>query len=106
MLGRILLTGLLAATLMFAQGKKGGGSRGPDMPSVPFSGGNRLDRISDMLKLTKDQKEKTITAPGLSDVLTAEQKKAFAALKGQLVPASIFPAPTRRPGRPARPRCR
>jgi Spy/CpxP family protein refolding chaperone len=57
MLGRILLTGLLTATLMFAQGKKGSSSRGPDMPSVPFSGGNRLDRISDLLKLTKDQKK-------------------------------------------------
>jgi hypothetical protein len=55
MSGRILLTGLLAATLMFAQGKKGS-SRGPDLPNVSF-GGNRLDRISEVLKLTKDQKK-------------------------------------------------
>jgi hypothetical protein len=56
MTGRILFTGLLAATLMFAQGKKGGGSRSPDVPNIGPST-NRLDRISEMLKLTKDQKK-------------------------------------------------
>jgi hypothetical protein len=55
MTGRLLLTGLLAATLMFAQGKKNSSS-GPNIPNVPFSG-NRLDRIADMLKLNKDQKK-------------------------------------------------
>lgn len=57
MTARIVSIGLLAATLMFAQGKKGGGSNGSNIPSVPFSGGNRLDRISEMLKLNKDQKK-------------------------------------------------
>jgi len=57
MLSRILLTGLLMSTLMFAQGKKGGGSRGPDMPNVGTAGSTRLDRISELLKLSKDQKK-------------------------------------------------
>lgn len=57
MFARILLAGLLAATLVFAQGKKGGGSRGPDLPAGSFGAVNKLDRISEMLKLTKDQKK-------------------------------------------------
>ena len=61
MLLRILLTGLLMSTLMFAQGgkqggKQGGTSKGPDMPSV-MGGSTRLDRISELLKLSKDQKK-------------------------------------------------
>ena len=58
MLGRILLTGLLAATMIFAQGKKGGGGgRGPNLPDGNFGATSRLDRISDALKLSKDQKK-------------------------------------------------
>jgi hypothetical protein len=58
MLARILLTGLLMSTLIFAQGKKGGGgSKGPDLPNVGMGGSTRLDRISEMLKLNKDQKK-------------------------------------------------
>ena len=61
MLARILLTGLLATTLMLAQGKKGGGGKGgPDLPNVGFAG-NRIDRIAEMLKLTKDQKKELKT---------------------------------------------
>jgi len=55
---RILLLGLLAATVVLAQGKKGGGGgRGPDIPNVGFGGGTPLDRITEMLKLDKDQKK-------------------------------------------------
>jgi hypothetical protein len=61
MLYKLILTGILAGTLMFAQ-RGGGGGRGAsggggNMPSIPFGGGSRLDRISEALKLTKDQKK-------------------------------------------------
>jgi Spy/CpxP family protein refolding chaperone len=61
MLTRILLAGFLASTLVFAQrgGGGGGGSRGGGggVPSMGFGGGTRLDRMSDALKLSKDQKK-------------------------------------------------
>jgi Spy/CpxP family protein refolding chaperone len=61
MLTRILLAGLLASTLVFAQrgGGGGGGSRGGGggVPSMGFGGGTRLDRMSEALKLSKDQKK-------------------------------------------------
>jgi Spy/CpxP family protein refolding chaperone len=60
MLARILLAGLLASTLVFAQrGGGGGGSRGGGggMPGGGFAPGTRLDRMSEMLKLSKDQKK-------------------------------------------------
>jgi hypothetical protein len=58
MFKRLLFTGLLAATLIYAQrgGGKGGGSKGPDMPTGSFTA-SRLDRISTMLTLNKDQKK-------------------------------------------------
>src|ERR1039457_6089326 len=62
MLSRILLVGLLASTLALAQrgggGGGGGGSRGGGggMPGMGF-GGTRLDRLSEALKLSKDQKK-------------------------------------------------
>jgi Spy/CpxP family protein refolding chaperone len=60
MLSRILLAGLLTAMLAFAQrgGGGGGGERGGDsiMPRMNFTG-TRLDRLSDALKLSKDQKK-------------------------------------------------
>jgi Spy/CpxP family protein refolding chaperone len=58
MLSRILLAGLLASALAFAQGGRGaggGGRGGANMPSMPFNG-TKLDRMSDALKLSKDQK--------------------------------------------------
>jgi Spy/CpxP family protein refolding chaperone len=57
MLNRILLAGLLAAALGFAQRGGGGGGKngGSNMPNIPFSG-TRLDRMSEALKLSKDQK--------------------------------------------------
>jgi len=60
---RILLIGFLAATLVFAQGKKGGGGSrgGPDIPQGSFTQ-SRLDRISTMLNLDKDQKKNLKTA--------------------------------------------
>src|ERR1035441_8299691 len=57
MLTRILLAGLLASTLAFAQrgGGGGGGRGGSDMPSMGFAG-TRLDRIAHGLTLSKGQK--------------------------------------------------
>jgi Spy/CpxP family protein refolding chaperone len=58
MITRILLGGLFASTLVFAQGGRGGGSRGGgDMAPKMMSSGTRIDRVSDALKLTKDQKK-------------------------------------------------
>jgi Spy/CpxP family protein refolding chaperone len=58
MLTRILLAGLFASTLVFAQGGRGGGSRGGgDMAPMMMSSGTRIDHLSDALKLTKDQKK-------------------------------------------------
>ena len=58
MLSRILLAGLLASTLVFAQRGGGGGGRGGNstMSNMTF-GGSRLDRLGDALKLTKDQRK-------------------------------------------------
>jgi uncharacterized membrane protein len=59
MLTRILLTGLLASTLVFGQRGGGGGSRGggSNMPSTSFGPGTRLDRLTEAVKLSKDQKK-------------------------------------------------
>ena len=70
MLTKLLLTGLLATTLVFAQRGGGGGMGGDSMGGGGggMSGGGggmgggmthqtRMDRISDMLKLNKDQKK-------------------------------------------------
>jgi uncharacterized membrane protein len=65
MLSRILLAGLLASTLVFAQrGGGGGGGRGGggNVPSMGFGAGTRLDRLSEALKLSKDQKKDVKTA--------------------------------------------
>jgi Spy/CpxP family protein refolding chaperone len=72
MLTRILLAGFLASTLMFAQrGGGGGGGRGGGMNmSGGFSAGTRLDRMSDALKLSKDQKK------DVKDAMDDAQKEA------------------------------
>jgi Spy/CpxP family protein refolding chaperone len=58
MITRILLAGLFASTLVLAQGGRGGGgSRGGDMAPTFMVPGTRIDRVSDALKLTKDQKK-------------------------------------------------
>lgn len=61
MLQRILIVGVLGSTLLCAQrGGGGGGGRGGGGSMVPpgsFGPVNKLDRITEMLKLTKDQKK-------------------------------------------------
>lgn len=72
MLTRILLAGLLASTMMFAQ-RGGGGNRGGggmNMGAGGFSAGSRLDRMSEALKLTKDQKK------DVKEVMDEAQKEA------------------------------
>lgn len=54
---KLILTGILASTLMFAQRGGRGGGGGGNMSDSSFGGGSRLDRISEALKLTKDQKK-------------------------------------------------
>jgi Spy/CpxP family protein refolding chaperone len=51
---RILLAGLLASTLVFAQ--RGGGGRGGSNMSNMSSGETRMDRLTSALKLNKDQR--------------------------------------------------
>jgi hypothetical protein len=66
MLKKLLITGLLATTLVFAQrggGGGGGGMGGESMGGMSGPAGgtmvhiNRMEMISDMLKLNKDQKK-------------------------------------------------
>jgi uncharacterized membrane protein len=57
-LRRVVLMGVLASTIVFAQ--RGGGSRnggGMQMPEIGFGPVNKLDRISEVLSLNKDQKK-------------------------------------------------
>ena len=55
MLSRILLAGLVASTLAFAQ-RGGGGRGGSNMPNMS-SGETRMDRLTGALKLSKDQRK-------------------------------------------------
>src|ERR1035441_5137222 len=55
MLSRMLLAGLVASTLAFAQ-RGGGGRGGSNMPNMS-SGETRMDRLASALKLSKDQRK-------------------------------------------------
>jgi hypothetical protein len=57
---RILFLGFALAAFSFAQGKKGGGGNMPDMPMMAPTV-NRMDQISDILKLDKDEKKQVKT---------------------------------------------
>lgn len=50
--------GMIAASMVFAQGggKKGGGGNMPDIP-MPMGSTNRMDQLSQFLKLDKDEKK-------------------------------------------------
>jgi hypothetical protein len=52
------LIGVLVTALVFAQ-RGGGGSKNSEqsIPTIVFGGGTRFDRISDALKLNKEQKK-------------------------------------------------
>ncbi|HEY1495068.1 MAG TPA: hypothetical protein VGF49_11025 [Candidatus Solibacter sp.] len=96
MLPKILAVGLLASTMLFAQrgGGGGGGSRGggSNMPSVGFGGSTPFDRVSDNLKLSKDQKKDFKTAmdegqklatPVHEEILKTRQQIAEAVAAGK-----------------------
>jgi Spy/CpxP family protein refolding chaperone len=57
---RILFVGLACATLTFAQGKKRGGQNTDDSPMMAHAA-NRLEQMSDILKLDKDEKKQVKT---------------------------------------------
>lgn len=63
MLSRIVLVGMVGSALVFAQGGRGGGGGGGGrggggmVPTGSFGPVNKLDRINDMLKLSKDQRK-------------------------------------------------
>ena len=63
---RILLIGVLAVTLASAQrgggGGRGRGGGGMEGGGFPMGGQSKLDRMSDALKLNKDQKKELKTA--------------------------------------------
>ena len=90
MLSRILLAGLLASTLEFAQ-RGGGGGRGggSNMPSMEF-GATRLDRLSDALKLTKDQKKDVKAA--MDDAQKEATPVHEQLIKGHLAIAEVIAA--------------
>jgi hypothetical protein len=59
MLRRILLVGLFASSMVFGQGGRGGGGSkggGPNIPTMSF-GGTPFDRVSEALKMNRDQKK-------------------------------------------------
>lgn len=61
MMKRILFFGLALAAVSFGQGKKGGG--GGNMPDTPMMAPsvNRMDQLTDILKLDKDEKKQVKT---------------------------------------------
>ena len=70
MLRRILLIGMLGSALVFAQRGGGGGRGGGVAPQGSFGPVNKLDRLNDLLKLTKEQKKE------LKQVFDDTQKEA------------------------------
>ena len=56
MMRRFVLMGMLASAAIFAQ-RNGGGRGGMDMPNIGFGPAGKVDRIGEMLSLTKDQKK-------------------------------------------------
>ena len=81
MLKGLAILFVLTPALALAQGGRGGGG-GMDMPVGNFGPVNKLDRISDMLKLTKDQKK------SMKQTFDDAQKEA-APLNDQLTKARL-----------------
>jgi uncharacterized membrane protein len=60
MMCRLVVMGLLASAIVFAQrggGGRGGGGGNMNMPNIGFGATSKLDRITEMLGLSKDQKK-------------------------------------------------
>jgi Spy/CpxP family protein refolding chaperone len=62
MMARVMLAGVLAATVVCAQGKRSPGG-GNSMGNIPISAGpqSRMDMMESILKLNKDQKKQVKT---------------------------------------------
>ena len=61
MVGRVLLAGLLAAGLLSAQGKRGGGGNSGSEMSMPRpQQQSKMEQIAEKLKLNKEQKEQAL----------------------------------------------
>ena len=56
MIARLIVAGLLAAALLGAQGKKGGGNNNLGEMPMPRTE-NRMDQMDGILKLNKDQRK-------------------------------------------------
>src|ERR1700722_2199843 len=54
---RLFIIGIAVSTLAFAQGKKGGGGGGGNSPMMQPASTNRMDQLSQNLKLDKDEKK-------------------------------------------------
>jgi Spy/CpxP family protein refolding chaperone len=95
MLKRILFLSLLATSLIFAQGKKGGGGGrgGPDIPMGSFTT-SRIDRLATQLNLNKDQKKdlKTVFDDAQKEAIPLHDQLAKARLAvGEAVTAGKSP---------------
>src|SRR5690349_23853961 len=101
MFSRLLLTGILAATMAMAQrggggggdigdfgagggggGGRGGGRGGPDLPSVYPTKPTRLDQMTQVLKLDKDQRK------AVKSLMDEAQKEA-APVRDQLMKSRL-----------------
>jgi hypothetical protein len=78
MMKRILFLTLVAATMAFAQGKKGGGgNNGPQMPMAGGGATSKMEQFTQILKLDKDEKKQ------VKSVMDDAQKEA-APLRDQM----------------------
>jgi hypothetical protein len=71
MLTRILIVGLAVCALSFAQGKKGGGGGGGGGGGMGMAATSKMDQISTMFKLDKDEKKQ------VKSIMDDAQKEAL-----------------------------
>ena len=92
MFARLLLTAVLAATLVSAQGKKGGGGMGGGSGMSPGMGAQRpskFEQFADKLKLTKEQTQDVVgmlrAAMEQSAQLRDQMDKGRVAIAGAMI---------------------
>ena len=92
MFRRVLLATLLAASLAFAQGKKGGGSKGgmsDGMGEFRPQRQSKIEQFTDRLKLSKEQKEEAQAALSAaleeSAPVRTEMDKSRVAIAGAMI---------------------
>jgi hypothetical protein len=83
---KLIIVGLLAATAVFAQGGRGGGGGGRGgggiVPQGDFGGKNRLELMTTMLQLSKEQKKDVKT-------LMDETQKEATPVKDELAKSRV-----------------